>query len=420
MSHRVTRAATTASFLATVPMPPTSLRRSFAIVWLAVSASAQGAAGKAGDKVRASDLEAFFAEVDKSYPFFDAKGIRKEWTKLQQELRARVASVKSDEAFLLLIVDALKGLRDGHATVVESKVKPPPQPEYGPGVSFLPATDGRVVILQTVPELARKLPCGTVVVQIDGQPARKFLDARGDAAWRAGGFFSSPQRARFFEYRLPLRGKPGDKHVIRYLDQGQEQALELTCRQEISGWPHNHNQPAGLKASARSVAWADLDGVGYLYLRRLDETAEQGTAAAITALPQAKGWVVDLSGNTGGGYDNSMRDVLARLKGPVAVMLDAGCISAGETLARDLVRGCKARTFGEVTAGSSSTKKDWKFPSGIATVRFSLQSRSGPDGKPIEFRGITPDEAVEADPQLMAAGKNTVLERALAFVRAAR
>ena len=94
-------------------------------------------------------------------------------------------------------------------------------------------------------------------------------------------------------------------------------------------------------------------GFGYIYLRRIDETIEKGIAAAMEAHGDVDGWIVDLRGNTGGGYDRSLKTLIGRLKKPVAAIIDAGCISAGETVARDLVNECGARLFGTTSAGSS-------------------------------------------------------------------
>ena len=49
------------------------------------------------------------------------------------------------------------------------------------------------------------------------------------------------------------------------------------------------------------------------------------------------------------------------------------------------------RIFGATSAGSSSSKRTWTFPSGIASIKFSTRSRSGIDGKVIEH-AITTNE----------------------------
>ena len=375
-------------------------------------------AQKRAAKQRAADLNAFVKAMDRGYPFFKLKGIKKDWAKTTKDLRKRVRKARSDEEFMALVVDAMKCLRDGHMSITETTVQLKGEPSFYPGISLIAATQERVAVLTTVPGLKRKLPVGTVITKIDGKPARAFLEQRSEQTWSAGGHFSSPQRARFFEYRLPLSGARGAKHTIHYLDGKQERRLEVKCRQEVRGWPHSHNLPEGLEQSAKSVWHGMVDEIAFLYLRRMDASAEDGIAKAIAAHPDARGWVVDLRGNTGGGYDASLKQTIRKMQGPVAAIIDGGCVSAGETFTRDLVQICKARTFGGVTAGSSSSKQVFEFPSGIAKIRYSVRSRTGPDGKGIEYRGILPDKPVEADPELLAQGKNTGLEAALAWVAA--
>jgi hypothetical protein len=86
--------------------------------------------------------------------------------------------------------------------------------------------------------------------------------------------------------------------------------------------------------------------------------------------------------------------------------------AGGETLARDLVRYADARIFGTVSAGSSTSKRSWTFPSGIATIRYSARSRSGLGDKVIEFHGIAPHEVTEVVPEEALAGMNSSPKRA--------
>ncbi len=369
------------------------------------------------------DLDAFFKEVDANYPFFKVKGITKDWKERKKALRKRVKTCKSDADFLAIATDALKGLRDGHCSFTEMRPKlEAPEAPYWPGVVLLPATEDRVVVAATPRELEGKLPRGTTVERIDGKSARAFLDARGEKAWQDGGFFSSPQRARFFEYRLALTGERDARHVldVRTGKPGRQKQHKVIvrCSYPVKGWLHLYNPPADLKQSARSVWHKELaDGVAYVWLRRMDNTAEEGLAKAIQAHEGVKAWIVDLRGNTGGGYDTSLKTLIRKLGRKVAAILDAGSVSAAETFSRDLVNVCKARIFGACSAGSSSSKKVWRFPSGIASIRYSVRSRSGVGGKPIEFFGIEPDVDIEADPEHVAAGRNTEIVVALAWLQ---
>jgi hypothetical protein len=365
----------------------------------------------------ADDLEAFFDHADKNYPFFDLKKIRKDWGRTKKDLAKRVRSCRSDEDFIFLVYDAVRCLRDGHMGVRAASVKLDWPKRYYPGIGFLPAADDRVIVMHAPPGREATVKPGMVVTKIDGQPARKFLEARAGESWEEGGFFSSPQRARLFVYRTPFAGEKGEKHEIAYLDGKKEKELTLRSDREISGWPHTYNLPEGLAREGRSFFHASLpSGVGYMYWRRIDASVWGGIPKALAAHPDVKGWIVDLRGNGGGGYGRELLDQMKALPRPVAVITDAGCISAGETSVRDLVNLAEARVFGARTAGSSTSKAEWAFPSGIAKVLFSTRSRGGLGGKPIEYNGIEPHEVVEPVPEEVLAGKNSEILRAEEWV----
>ena len=154
-----------------------------------------------------------------------------------------------------------------------------------------------------------------------------------------------------------------------------------------------------------------------MYLRRVDDSTEPGIREALKEHPRATGWIADLRGNGGGGYGVGLINAIKAMPRPVAVLIDAGCISAGETLARDFRRYAGARLFGTKSAGSSSSKRQWKFPSGIAVVSFSQRSRWRSDRKPIEFNGIDPDAIVEPVPEELAAGVNSAIRRAEEYLK---
>ena len=363
-----------------------------------------------------TDLAAFFNEVDTAYRFFDLKGIRGDWDEAKPRLAAQAKTCAADTEFLGIVIEAIRCLRDAHMRLSNTKAPLPALPaQYYPGLSLMPAMQNRVVVMWAADAHVGKLKSGTVVTRIDGQAARAFLEAKAKAAWGGASpyFVSSPQRARLFVYRMPLTGRRGDTHTLHYLAQGKEQELRVTCDLEARGWPHQYNMPTNLTRASRALAYRKLpSGVGYMYLRYVRTETEPGMRQALAAHPDAKGWILDLRGNGGGGYDDKLIELLKALPRPVAVLLDAGCISAGETLARDLARHANARLLGARTAGSSSSKRQWAFPSGIASVTFSTRSRWRNDGQPIEFNGIAPDVELEAVPEEVAQGLNSEIRRA--------
>ncbi len=374
----------------------------------------QGPCGAEEASIYETDLAAFFQEVDNTYPFFDLKGVRDDWTAAKERLSERVKGCGSDTEFLGIVIEAIGCLRDSHMWIRDAKAEPPPRPKrYYPGVSFMPAVNNRVVVMRRSDGYGEALKTGTVVTKIGGEDARRHLENRAREAWPTS-FCSSPQRARLHEFRTPLRTeKAGETHTITYLAEGEEHELVLTCNVEARGWPHVYNLPADLTRVGRSFYFTKLpSGVGYMWLRHVDGSTESGMAQALETFPDTHGWVVDLCGNGGGGYGSSLIEKLQALPRPVAVIIDAGCFSAGETLARDLARCADARLFGSRTAGASSAKRTWTFPSGITSVTFSRRSRWRNDGQPIEFNGIEPHEKVEAVPEEVAKGLNSAICRA--------
>lgn len=391
-------------------------REPYEVILQAPEAAKPVGAGACG-----SDLEAFFDEMDRTYPFFEVKGIRPDWDRAKGRLRERVKSCSSDEQFLGIVQEAILCLHDSHMGFTKTRVSPLPWPtRYCLGVSFLPATNGRVVVMSCRDGLDPALKTGAVVTKIDDQNARSYLEERTNEVWAQGGM-SGRQRARLLAYRLPLQTEQkGQKHTLSVLGNEGERRVELACDFDArSGFPHWYHRPEGLK-QVGSCAYARLpSGVGYIYLRRIDASTAPGLKEAFSTYADAKGWIIDLRGNGGGGYDQALLELLKGLPQASAGIIDAGCISAGETFARDLVQYAKARLFGSTTAGASTSKRDWTFPSGVATLSLSVRSRFGVGGQMIEFNGVQPHVEVEAVPEDLLQGRNTEIVKAEQYLLAA-
>ena len=93
--------------------------------------------------------------MDKTYPFFDLKDIRKGWPALKKQLYAKVRRCTSDGEFLEIVLEAIKYLRDGHIYIAKTNAKlPPGEPRYYPGLGFMPATKNRVIVMSAPERLA--------------------------------------------------------------------------------------------------------------------------------------------------------------------------------------------------------------------------------------------------------------------------
>ena len=103
----------------------------------------------------------------------------------------------------------------------------------------------------------------------------------------------------------------------------------------------------------------------------------------------------------------------------MAVLIDAGCRSSCESLAM-LLRAGGARLFGERTGGSSGAPLSIVMPKSGARVTVPAWAMFDLAGNPIEGRGVLPDDEVAATRADVTARRDPVLDRAAAWVSAAR
>jgi hypothetical protein len=375
-------------------------------------------------RVYEQSLTAFITEIDNSYPFFDLKGIRRDWSTCKKDLLEKVKQCESNKEFYGLLNEARLCLRDAHMSFGNLRgTFPQAEVLYYPGVSFLPAAGGQVVVMSCMSdEYRNKLKPGTIVTKIDGQNARDYLESDAKKSWKTGGSFSSPQRARLFSYRIPLKGKQNDNHQITIINNAKTETIRVVNKFKAGGWPHYYAMPTGLKQRGSCYYVKLKSGYGYIYLRRIASDLVAAIDEALNSFEDIRGLIIDLRGNGGGGYS---REVFARFdkkqgpsgvapfyRGDMVVLIDAGAISAGETFARDLVYSANAHLMGSHTAGSSSAKRSWQIPNGLGTVIFSTRSRWGFERQPIEYNGIAPQQTVEVVPVELQNGINSGIKRA--------
>jgi C-terminal processing protease CtpA/Prc len=176
------------------------------------------------------------------------------------------------------------------------------------------------------------------------------------------------------------------------------------------------------------VSWTRLtNDIGYLYVRRISEPLIPKLDEAVEALKNTHGLIIDVRGNSGGGFDGlravrnfSLTDneepSRPRFKGPIVLLIDSRCISAGEGWASWFVANNRAKLFGETTAGASSAKETYTLKNGLFIVNFSTRPRFGFLEKPIEYYGLAPDVSVRHNAADLAAGRDTVLEKAKTYL----
>jgi C-terminal processing protease CtpA/Prc len=273
------------------------------------------------------------------------------------------------------------------------------------------------------------------VVKVEGVPAAKWLDRRVEELSDLS-CFSTEQGARYAACHWGLGGPEGSTLELELRNPVTKKTKKATLTRGDGGLAAAGPAvlPPGLQAIGRNSYGKLQSGYGYIHLRHVPETLPDDLDRMLEALGDPPGLVLDCRANGGGGCDHDA--VFGRFvpkgatlsfgkeyvsagahpyKGPVVVIVDAGVVSAGETVSGMLKEDGRAYMIGpEATAGMSSQKTTIELPSGLFQLYVSVASNKGRfnGGRGIEGIGIPPHEIVPYDPVDLAAGVDTEIKRA--------
>ncbi len=372
------------------------------------------------------------AEFGRNYQSFKAKGI--DWDAVSAELTTRAEKVANDREFGLLCQELVARLEDSHAFVGKGLIDPPVinSPRWDPGFACLIDDRGRPAVYHidnNGPAERAGMKPGMVVLSLNGVPAEDAIAATMRESSRYNGF-SSDRLLRYHAARGFVRqAKQGiNVKIAVESPNGDKQTFNLPATQPIRYLPRRPVPTAGIRDSA-NVDWTRLDDeTGLIYVRRIRADLIAQLDKAVAELRDVKGLIIDVRGNSGGGFDfqrehrNFSADRNAepdrpRYTGPVALLIDSRCISAGEGWASWFIANKRARVFGTTTAGASSRKKTYELKNKLFRVTYPVKPYRGYLDRPIERRGLEPDVAIRQNAADLAAGKDTVLEAAKAWLK---
>jgi carboxyl-terminal processing protease len=380
-------------------------------------------------------LFGLYQELGKNYPCFELKGI--DWKAVGEELLPRVVKVKTDEQFGLLCLELVARLEDSHAQLMPGKAQLPAVefPRWDPGFACLIDGRGKPVVYavdKDGPAEGAGVKVGMTVLSVGGEPAQVYLKRRTKEIKKYSGYSSD----RYLRYHaaqwLGRQVKQGAKTELEMQDpDGKSHTFKLPATLGVRYLPRRPVQVAGTSDTA-DVSWTMLeDDIGYIYVRRIRGDLIEKLDQAVGELKDARGVIVDVRGNSGGGFDasrahrnfapdDSEEPDRPRFQGPIALLIDARCISAGEGWASWFIAKRRARVFGEATAGASARKTIYTLTNGLFKVRYPVKAYKGSLDRPIERRGLEPDVPVRQSARDLAAGRDTVLEAAKRYLLAAK
>ena len=361
-----------------------------------------------------ANLRRLLAAMAYAYPYAEEKGI--DWGEVEARYLSRASQIEGHEAYWRVVSEMLAELNDGHTGVTR------PSPQANRRTFALCRDVAGTIVLAQLGETAREagLARGDQVLAVDGLPVERALEALPPGL--ASG---STSHGRRYVAALHLLSTTADTMRVTVLDaQGQERTVELV-------WPADPVPESEANTTDEPLIRGErlASGVGLIRL----PTFGAGTGhalvaefdAALDALMDAPGLILDVRGNGGGSTMLSdpmagrlMTDPFvygreyfrARLPqrgvrpwfsygvrprgriypGPVVVLTDAGTFSTAENFVVALVDSGRAVAVGRQTAGASGNPVSFVLPGG-GRARFSTGDFRRKDGTPIEGIGIAPD-----------------------------
>ena len=388
------------------------------------------AADSVGYEEALADLHETLGE---QYPCFELKDI--DWEAVGKELLPPAGRVKTDEQFGLLCMRLVARLEDSHAVLRDgtAKVPSPPIPRWDPGFACLIDDCDKPVVYcvdRRGPARRAGVKIGMTVLSVNGKPAKRamndFMTLQSTYVGYSSRRYLQYHAARFFVRRT----KKGEKvRLVMQKPNGRKRSFRLPATLGVRYLPRLPVPIKGIRDSA-SVSWTMLDGnVGYIYVRRIRKDLITSLDQAVENLANARGLIIDVRGNSGGGFDarrahrnfaidDEQESDRPRFKGPMALLIDSRCISAGEGWASWFLARKRAKAFGSATVGASARKRMYTLSNGLYKVRFPVKAYRGFLDRPIERRGLEPDVAIRQKSADLIAGRDTVLEAARQYLLA--
>lgn len=402
------------------------------------------------DDEKIAGLSKFWSEVKYNFVYVERlKAL--DWDQLYLDYLPKVRATASTAEYYKVLMELCARLQDGHTNVY------PAQQVWDSALASpkirTRLVEGRVLVTEVLdPALAAQgVRPGVEVAAVDGEPAVAY-GRRVHAPYQSASTAQDLDK-RAFGYAF-LSG-PVDKAPRITFEDGAGKRFDVALQRY---------DMAAVRAAARPRPPFELrmlpDGVAYVTLNSFgNDAAADGYLAAFDQIAGASALVIDLRNNGGGNSSVGYR-VLATLTAkpfvtgrwatrkylpawrawnrpmpdavelaverqpdparqfvrPVRVLTSAGTYSAAEDFAVAFDTIGRGVIVGETTGGSTGQPLMVSLPGG-GTARICTKADTYPDGRAWVGTGIQPGLKVSPTVADMRAGKDTVLEAALASLK---
>ena len=399
---------------------------------------------------RIAGLSLFWSEARTSFAYFDHVADL-HWDQVYLDFLPRVMAVKTTEEYYRVLMQLAPLLKDGHTNIYPPKELQPKL--YSRPPLRTERIAGKVYVADVYSEaLAARVKRGEQLVAIDGVPVERYAD-QSVAPFVSS---STPQDRELRTYTYQLLAGDADKPLALTLAtaSGEERVEHV----ERKGYSDVHHPPP--------FTFRRIGDVAYLSLDHFESDA--GVKAFEKALPEilaSRGLVLDLRRNGGGSTYFGLQilsylvpDPLPLAKqrirgetawartagpgivfwvpspgsdrgptfnrkehfaGPVAVLIGPQTFSAAEDFVMAFDAARRGILVGSTTAGSTGQPMSFSLPGG-GSARICVKRDTYPDGREFVGRGIAPAIEVTMTAEDLRAGRDPVLDRAVAELAKAR
>jgi carboxyl-terminal processing protease len=401
--------------------------------------------------LRVAGLSRFWSAAREGFVWFDqVPGL--DWDRAYLDFIPQVLEAPDIETYWRTLMRFAALLGDGHTSVSPPEELHPRLFARPPLRTALLGQDVVVMAIGSPLVSARGLDVGDRVLSVDGEDVHAYV-ARAVAPWISA---STPQDLAVRSYDFHLLAGPAERAVTLEVEKADGTRLALRLPREGYG---------RIESPPTETFRLREDGIAVLVTRQFgSDAAERLFAANLAAILEAPGLVLDLRGNGGGatahGWDlltwlsdeplegtssrHRVGDALERARagretpvrwrelagepwarararryeGPVAMLVDARTYSAAEDTAAAFRLMRRGPIIGETTGGSTGQPLFLDLPGG-GVARICVKRDTWPDGSDFVGVGIAPDIEVRTTLADVRAGRDPVLERALAYLREA-
>lgn len=396
---------------------------------------------------KVAGLSMFWSEVKRSFVNFHNVP-ELDWDKVYLEYLDKVIQTKSTREYYQVMTQLAPLLQDGHTNIY---VPDELQDLFYSRPALTTALVGKSVLVTKVlnQQLSQKIQRGDEIISIDGQPVHEYA-LNKIAPYESS---STPQdkAVRMYSYGL-LSGDQSKSIRLGLRDAAGKERIEVVARgqeRDVAG-----NPPFDFKMLPGDIA--------YLALDHFESNA--GVKKLETVMPsimKAKGLILDIRNNGGGSslhgaailsflskkpvpyaysterqesnymrarsdvimldtvrggiskpYVNERKEVYT---GPVIVLAGAKTFSAAEDFLMSFVTLQRGTVIGSATAGSTGMPMSFKLPGG-GSARICVKHDSFPDGREFVGKGIAPDMEIAPTVADLRAGRDVVLDKAVAVL----